>query len=117
MTAAAVLVLQAQLAYAKDIFVVTGKQITNANDSRESVRLGQRLPIIALKERFAKYKVIFAAGEDCYFCANVSRGKAGFSVDYDETGTVVTGIGCYKPGCVDALGNTIGTPVRCSRTR
>jgi hypothetical protein len=109
--AALAMTAQMQLAYAKDIFVVNGDRITNASDPRETVRIGERVPVIALKQRFAKYRVRSAAAEDCSFCASVSRDNIEFSVDYDDTGIVVTRIGCYH-GCVDALGNTIGTPLR-----
>jgi hypothetical protein len=103
--------LQVQLARAKDIFILTGDRITNANNSRETIRLGERLPVIALKKRFAKYKVRSTFHEDCNVCAYISRGKVGFSVDYGETGIIIAGITC-DTGCADALGNTIGTSLR-----
>jgi hypothetical protein len=104
--------LQVKSVHAQSTFILTGDQITSVNFPRQSVRLGERLPVIDLKKRFARYRVQSTVGEDCIFCAYVTQGKFGFSIDYDETGTVVSGITCSTAGCADALGNTIGASLR-----
>jgi hypothetical protein len=103
---------QATFAHAQSNFILTGDRITNVNSSKERIQLGEHLPVVDLKKRFARYRVRSIFGEGCNFCADVSRGTFGFSVDYDEDGIIIIGITCLSTGCADALGNTIGGSLR-----
>jgi hypothetical protein len=93
-------------AAAGEMFVVTGTGIANSGQSSQYVNVGERLPIAALKKRFSGFTVQSTAGEDCVYCAFVSRSETGFEVNYDETGVVVTSIVCGQ-GCSDAVGNEV----------
>jgi hypothetical protein len=89
---------------AGEMLVVTGTGIVNSANPSQYVNFGERLPIAALKKRFTGFTVQSTAGEDCLYCAFVSRSETGFEVNYDDTGIIVDSIVCGQ-GCSDALGN------------
>jgi hypothetical protein len=93
----------------QDNFIFNGESVVNARDQHESVRILERLPIAQLKRRFARYKVVATAGEDCEICATVSGRGTAIEVDYDSTGIIVLGIISQDKTSKDALGNSIGS--------
>jgi hypothetical protein len=93
-------------------FIFTADKVTNPRDERESIRLRERLPLIQLKKRFSRYEVVSTAGEDCFICANISRGKISISVNYSEDGITITEITSNDKMSADALGNAVGAPLR-----
>ncbi|WP_375789400.1 hypothetical protein ACE10Z_19800 [Bradyrhizobium sp. Pha-3] len=93
-------------------FVFSPDGMTNAAESAETVRLGEKLTADALRRRFPGYKVRVAKGEDCLVCASVEGPAGSFGLDWTENGRTVTGLYTYDKGASDAFGNRNGGSLR-----
>ena len=89
-------------------FVYSSNQITHSRQASLVLRLGERLPIVDLTQRFTGYKVMSTAGEDCSICVIVTGRDGSFAVHYDDTGIVVVAIISADQSSTDAVGNRIG---------
>ena len=103
---------QSVFAAGRDIFIFNGERVVNVRNSHESVRILEKLPIAQLKRRFARYRVVATAGEDCNICAIVSGRGASLEIDYDADGIVVVGISSRDKTSTDALGNLVRSSLR-----
>jgi hypothetical protein len=95
-----------------DTFIFNGEKAVNIRNPKEFVRIGEKLPIVQLRRRFGRYKVVSTAGEDCEICATVSIRGASLHVDYDASGIVVVAIRSQDKTSNDALGNRFGSSLR-----
>ncbi len=93
-------------------FVFNGIAATNSRTPGEYVRVGEQLPVVQLKSRFDRYVVTSTAGEDCSTCASISGQDGQIEVFYADNGIDVTSILSSDGSATDALGNTIGSPLR-----
>jgi hypothetical protein len=93
-------------------FIFTSDKVINANNEREFVKVGERLPIAQLKKRFSSYKLISTAGEDCLICAKIVKSSHSLQVNYDENGIVITSVFSEDKSSSDALGHSVGTPLQ-----
>jgi hypothetical protein len=100
------------LAASLDRFVFNGERAVNVRNQNEFVQIGEKLPIIELKRRFRRYKIVSTAGEDCSICATISNKSSSIYVDYDGDGIVIVGIRSLDKTSIDSLGNAVGSSVR-----
>ena len=98
---AAVAISSSPLAASLDRFVFNGERAVNVRNQNEFVQIGEKLPIIELKRRFRRYKIVSTAGEDCSICATISNRSSSIYVDYDGDGIVIVGIRSLDKTSID----------------
>lgn len=92
-------------------FIFNGSKAESLAYPSENISLGERLPVTKLEKRFAHFRVLSTAGEDCLICASVEGSTGAIDVNYDAIGVKVTGIYSFDKNSVDSLGNSVGTPL------
>lgn len=93
----------------KAYFVFGDGGVVHSSDGSLFVRIGERIPVVDLRRRFAAYNVTATAYEDCLVCAVVEGPAGTFQVNYDESGTLVQSILSDDKGSHDVLGNAVGS--------
>jgi hypothetical protein len=88
-------------------FIFSGDQAVSAADPQQLIRVGEKLSISQLRQRFPGYS-ISKIHSDCGGTCTLIEAKNGsfLRVDYDAT---FYSISSSAPGSRDSLGNTIGT--------
>jgi hypothetical protein len=84
--------------------VLDGDRLANPANPKQFVKVGEILPVAALKKRFPGYSIIATVGEDCLVCAFGSGENGTLGVYYDEHGIRVN----YIEGDADVFGNMVG---------
>lgn len=112
--AALLLILVAVLpARARDGFLFDGDGVTNAGDTRQRLRVGERLTLAQLKRRFPGFSVKPFEGDCGGTCFDISGPVGSLQLSYGGSGRdrfyLLTS---DAPTTRDILGNGIGTPLR-----
>jgi hypothetical protein len=95
-------------------FIFSGDQAVSAADQRQFIRVGERISMRDLKQRFSSYSVGKLSGDCGGSCFSV-EGRDGGTLVIDYRGQGKSGfyrIQSSAPGSRDTLGNTIGIPLR-----